>query len=41
VPTRFTIAGYPALAMLLFLAAATGGLWLAWTIIGGDVRRVR
>jgi predicted unusual protein kinase regulating ubiquinone biosynthesis (AarF/ABC1/UbiB family) len=41
VPTRFTIAGYPGLAMVLFLAAAGGGVWLAWTILAGDVRRVR
>ena len=39
VPTRFTILGYPGLGMLLFLAAAGGGLWLAWTIIASDVRR--
>jgi len=39
VPTAFTILGYPGLAMLLFLAAAGGGLWLAWTIIASDVRR--
>jgi ubiquinone biosynthesis protein len=39
VPTRFAILGYPGLAMLLFLAAAGGGLWLAWTIIASDVRR--
>jgi predicted unusual protein kinase regulating ubiquinone biosynthesis (AarF/ABC1/UbiB family) len=42
VPTRFTILGYPGLAIVLFLAAAGGGLWLAWTILVGDVRtRVR
>jgi ubiquinone biosynthesis protein len=39
VPTTFTIVGYPGLAMLLFLGAAGGGLWLAWTIIASDVRR--
>src|SRR5688572_2754260 len=38
VPTRFTILGYPGLAIVLFLAAAGGGLWLAWTILVGDVR---
>jgi predicted unusual protein kinase regulating ubiquinone biosynthesis (AarF/ABC1/UbiB family) len=38
VETRFTILGYPGLAMLLFLAAAAGGFWMAWTILAGDVR---
>ena len=38
VPTPFTILGYPGLAMLLFLAAAGGGFWMAWTILAGDVR---
>jgi ubiquinone biosynthesis protein len=41
VPTAFTILGYPGLAMVLFLAAVGGGFWLAWTIIAGDVRRIR
>jgi predicted unusual protein kinase regulating ubiquinone biosynthesis (AarF/ABC1/UbiB family) len=42
VPTRFTILGYPGLAIVLFLSAAGGGLWLAWTILVGDVRtRIR
>jgi predicted unusual protein kinase regulating ubiquinone biosynthesis (AarF/ABC1/UbiB family) len=41
VQTSFTILGYPGLAMLLFLAAAGGGLWMAWTILAGDVRRTR
>ena len=42
VPTAFTILGYPGIAMLLFLAAAGGGFWMAWTILFGDVRtRVR
>ncbi|MGE0444713.1 MAG: AarF/UbiB family protein [Vicinamibacterales bacterium] len=41
VETPFTILGYPGLAMLLFLAAAAGALWMAWTILVGDVRRVR
>jgi len=27
--------------MLLFLAAATGGVWMAWTILAGDVRRIK
>jgi predicted unusual protein kinase regulating ubiquinone biosynthesis (AarF/ABC1/UbiB family) len=41
VPTPFVILGYPGLAMLLFLAAAGGGFWMAWTILAGDVRRSR
>jgi predicted unusual protein kinase regulating ubiquinone biosynthesis (AarF/ABC1/UbiB family) len=41
VPTRFVILGYPGVAMLLFLAAAGGGFWMAWTILAGDVRRSR
>jgi ubiquinone biosynthesis protein len=41
VPTTFTILGYPGVAMLLFLAAAAGGFWMAWTILAGDVRRTR
>ena len=41
VPTAFTILGYPGLAILLFLAAAGGGFWMAWTVLAGDVRRVR
>ncbi len=38
VQTSFTILGYPGLAMLLFLAAAGGGFWMAWTILAGDVK---
>jgi ubiquinone biosynthesis protein len=41
VQTSFTVFGYPGLAMLLFLAAATGGFWMAWTILAGDVRRIK
>jgi len=41
VPTAFSILGYPGLAVLLFLAAAGGGAWMAWTIVTGDVRRPR
>jgi predicted unusual protein kinase regulating ubiquinone biosynthesis (AarF/ABC1/UbiB family) len=41
VQTQFTIAGYPGFAMLLFLAAAGGGLWMAWTILASDSRRPR
>ena len=39
VQTRFTILGYPGLAMLLFMAAVAGGVWMAWTILAGDVRQ--
>jgi predicted unusual protein kinase regulating ubiquinone biosynthesis (AarF/ABC1/UbiB family) len=38
VETAFTILGYPGLAMLLFLAAAAGGFWMAWTVLAGDVK---
>jgi predicted unusual protein kinase regulating ubiquinone biosynthesis (AarF/ABC1/UbiB family) len=41
VQTAFTILGYPGLAMLLFLAAAGGGFWMAWTVLAGDVRQKR
>jgi len=41
VQTPFTILGYPGLAMLLFLAAAGGGFWMAWTILAGDVKTRR
>ena len=41
VPTPFTILGYPGLAILLFLAAAAGGLWMAWTILYSDVHRTK
>jgi len=37
VQTPFTILGYPGLAMLLFLAAAAGGVWIAWAILSHDV----
>ena len=36
VDTTFRIFGYPGLAMLFFLAAAGGGLWLAFSILTGD-----
>jgi len=39
VRTSFTILGYPGFAMLLFLAAVAGGVWLAWTILSDDVKR--
>jgi predicted unusual protein kinase regulating ubiquinone biosynthesis (AarF/ABC1/UbiB family) len=38
VETAFTILGYPGLAMLLFLAAAAGGFWMAWSVLAGDVK---
>ena len=41
VPTSLTIVGYPWIAMLLFLVAAAGGFWMAWTILAGDVRKTR
>jgi len=41
VQTTFTILGYPGIAMLLFLLAASGGFWMAWTILAGDVKRTR
>jgi ubiquinone biosynthesis protein len=41
VPTSLTIFGYPWIAMLLFLTAAAGGFWMAWTILAGDVRKTR
>ena len=41
VQTTFTVLGYPGLAMLLFLAAAAGGFWMAWTILAGDARRIK
>jgi predicted unusual protein kinase regulating ubiquinone biosynthesis (AarF/ABC1/UbiB family) len=36
VQTSFTILGYPGLAMLFFLVAAGGGMWLAYSILTGD-----
>ena len=36
VQTDFTIAGYPGLAMLFFIAAAVGGVWLAINILRHD-----
>jgi ubiquinone biosynthesis protein len=41
VRTAFTILGYPGLAILLFLAAVAGGVWLVWTILSSDVRKTR
>ena len=39
VETKFTLFGYPGLAILLFLAAAIGGLLLLWQIMVVDHRR--
>lgn len=36
VPTSFTIFGYPGLAMIFFLFAAMGGIWLMYYIIFKD-----
>lgn len=39
VQTRFTIWGYPGIAMLFFLGAAILGFWLVFSILRGDVHR--
>lgn len=39
VSTRFTIWGYPGIAMLFFLGAALIGIWLVVSIIRADVHR--
>jgi predicted unusual protein kinase regulating ubiquinone biosynthesis (AarF/ABC1/UbiB family) len=39
VQTRFTIWGYPGIAMLFFLAAALLGIWLVVSILRADVHR--
>ncbi len=39
VPTRFQIFGYPGFAILLFLAAAAGGIAIALSIVFGDRTR--
>lgn len=36
IETRFTLFGYPALAIICFLVAATGGLWLLFSIFIQD-----
>ena len=41
VPTSFQIFGYPGLAIMLFLAAAGGGMALAITILANDIRAKR
>jgi uncharacterized membrane protein len=38
VPTDFRLFGYPGLAMIFFLGAAAGAIWLALTIVGSDRR---
>jgi ubiquinone biosynthesis protein len=41
IPTRYTLLGYPALAMILFLLAAAIGLGLVVSIVLNDVRHHR
>ena len=41
VETNFKILGYPAFAMLFFLVAATGAIWLAFDIIRSDLPQKR
>jgi predicted unusual protein kinase regulating ubiquinone biosynthesis (AarF/ABC1/UbiB family) len=41
VPTSFSLFGYPGLAILLFLAAAGGGMALAISILANDIRAKR
>ena len=41
VETSFRLFGYPGLAILLFLAAAIGGMWLVGTIMINDIRAKR
>ena len=41
VPTSFRLFGYPGLAIMLFLAAAGGGMALAITILANDIRAKR
>ena len=36
IQTSFTLFGYPGLAMILFLIAGSGGLWLALHIVSAD-----
>jgi hypothetical protein len=36
IPTSFELFGYPALAILCFLGAAAGGIWLLFTIFVQD-----
>jgi hypothetical protein len=41
VETSFTILGYPGLAMLFFVAAATGGLVLVFNTLLSDIKARR
>ena len=41
VETSFRLFGYPGIAILLFLAAAFGGMWLVGTILINDIRAKR
>jgi predicted unusual protein kinase regulating ubiquinone biosynthesis (AarF/ABC1/UbiB family) len=41
VPTSFQLFGYPGLAMICFLAAAVGGLWLVVSIVWQDFKSKR
>jgi len=41
VPTSFQLFGYPGLAMICFLAAAVGGLWLVLSIVWQDFKSKR
>ena len=41
VETSFQLFGYPGLAILLFLAAAAGGVALAVTILVSDIKAKR
>jgi predicted unusual protein kinase regulating ubiquinone biosynthesis (AarF/ABC1/UbiB family) len=36
IPTRFTVLGYPGLAMIFFVLAAAGGCWMLWAILKSD-----
>ena len=36
VETKFRLFGYPGFAMVFFLVAAAGAIWLAWTILSSD-----
>ncbi|HVS14739.1 MAG TPA: AarF/UbiB family protein [Thermoanaerobaculia bacterium] len=39
VESRFSLFGYPVIALFFFLIAAVGGLWLLWTIFWTDRRQ--
>jgi Na+/proline symporter len=41
VPTDFILFGYPGLAILLFLAAAAGGVVLVFSILMNDIKARR